>query len=599
MSTLTFLHNPPRYFFFTGKGGVGKTSIAAATAIHLVEDGKKVLLVSTDPASNIGQVFNQTIGNRMVPIDTVPGLSAMEIDPEQAVEQYRERILGPMRGVVPDDELAAATEQLSGACTTEIASFNEFTGLLTDPELVSAFDHILFDTAPTGHTIRLLQLPGAWNEFLERGKGNASCLGPMSGLEKQKTIYSEAVAALADPDRTRLVLVSRAQTAALQEISRTHIELEEIGLTRQYVVINGVMPEPGPGDELGAAIHLREQRALADLPATLRTLPVDTIPLKSRNMVGVDALRTLFVPEASIPFGIAADLDDVPMPSLGSLVDELAQDDHGLVMVMGKGGVGKTTLAAAIAVALAKAGKTVHLTTTDPAAHVSATLAGELEGLTTSRIDPEVELRNYQDNVMRTRGARLSDEDRAVLAEDLRSPCYEEIAVFQAFSRAIRDSRRSFVVIDTAPTGHTLLLMDATGSYHREVSRSMGEQRNFSTPLMQLRDPEATKIIIATLAETTPVLEAESLKSDLNRAGIHPWAWIVNSSLYAADPQSPLLRARAANEAAEIRKVAHDHADRFAVVPMLRREPVGVAALEELTYTDMPTGSREVVSSAQ
>lgn len=580
---ITFLQNPPRHFFFTGKGGVGKTSIASATAITLAEQGKKVLLVSTDPASNIGQVFGQEIGNRIVPISDVPGLSGMEIDPDQAVEQYRERILSPMRGVVPEAELASVTEQLSGACTTEIASFNEFTSLLTDHSLVTDFDHILFDTAPTGHTLRLLQLPGAWSDFLERGIGDASCLGPMSGLEKHKAVYAEAVDALADANRTRLVLISRALTSTLNEISRTHIELEGIGLTRQYVVINGVMPEPEPGDTLATAIYDREQEALAKMPENLSSLPIDQVPLKSQNMVGVEALHTLFTPETLTPTDEVATTQTVTTPPLASFVDDLAQDDHGLVMVMGKGGVGKTTLASAMAVALARSGKNVHLTTTDPAAHIANTLDGEVEGLTVSRIDPDVELLRYQDRVMATRGAKLNEDDRALLAEDLRSPCYEEIAVFQAFSRVIRESRRSFVVVDTAPTGHTLLLMDNTGAYHHEANRSMGEGKNFSTPLMDLQNPEQTKIIIATLAETTPVLEAEALQTDLIRAGIHPWAWIVNSSLHAAQPTSAMLRMRAQNEIEQIERVAEKSANRYAVVPLLQEEPIGVSVLEALT----------------
>lgn len=585
MTIPTFLNNPPRYLFFTGKGGVGKTSIACAAALELVDAGKRALLVSTDPASNIGQVFGQEVGNRMVPINGVPGLTAMEIDPEEAVVQYRERVIGPLRGVVPDEEIRAVTESLSGSCTTEIASFNEFTGLLTDRTLASQYDHILFDTAPTGHTIRLLRLPGSWSDYLERGRGDASCLGPMAGLDRQKTVYAEAVEALASPDLTRLVLVSRPQRSALAEIGRTHEELADIGLTQQHVVINGVMPESEAADQLAASIREREQAALADRPANITGLPTDSIPLRSRNMVGVEALKTLFAGEQLRERSAAPD-DAVALPPLGTLVDELAGTDHGLIMLMGKGGVGKTTMAAAIAVALARAGKKVHLTTTDPAAHLNETLQGHVEGLTVSRIDPETELRAYQERVMRTKGAKLDEEGRALLAEDLRSPCYEEVAVFEAFSKAVRESRRQFVVLDTAPTGHTLLLMDTTGAYHREITRQMTEGTSFQTPLMRLQDPESTKVIITTLAETTPVLEAEVLQKDLARADIVPWAWVVNNSLLAAQPSSPLLRARADSERPQVERVANDLAPRHAVVPLLRDEPVGVEALEALVQAE-------------
>ena len=583
MSTFHFLQNPPRYFFFTGKGGVGKTSIACATAMDLTDRGKRVLLVSTDPASNIAQVFAQEIGNHLTSIDGVSGLSALEIDPEEAVAQYRERILGPLRGAIPDEELTAAAEQLSGSCTTEIASFDEFTGLLTNPEIATTFDHVLFDTAPTGHTIRLLRLPGSWNSYLERGRGDASCLGPIAGLDKQKSVYAEAVAALANPGLTRLVLVARPQRSALAEISRTHEELAKIGLTHQHVVINGILPAEAVTDTLSAAILERESEAIGGIPANISDLPRDCITLKSANMVGVPALRTLFVEketrqEIEIESGPAFDL-----PALGALVDELARHDHGLIMLMGKGGVGKTTLAAAVAVSLAKAGKSVLLTTTDPAAHLVETLRGSVENLTVSRIDPEVEILAYRERVLRSRGAKMNELDRALLEEDLRSPCYEEVAVFEAFSKAVRESRRSFVVVDSAPTGHTLLLMDATGAYHREVTRQMTEGSTFSTPLMRLQDPESTRVIITTLAETTPVLEAEELQDDLRRADIEPWAWIVNQSLLAAGPTSPLLRRRALNEQAQIERVGRELANRFAVVPMLETEPVGIAALEMLT----------------
>jgi len=575
---MKFLDAPPRFLFFTGKGGVGKTSIACATAISLARAGKRVLLVSTDPASNVGQVFGLTIGNTVTPVAAVPGLSALEIDPEQAADAYRERIIGPVRGLLPEKELASITEQLSGSCTTEIASFNEFTALLTDHDSVAGFDHVLFDTAPTGHTIRLLQLPGSWTEFLNDGKGDASCLGPLSGLDKQRSIYAAAVTALADPQRTRLVLVARAQRSPLAEIARTHTELADIGLTRQHVVINGVLPAPTGGDELAGAIYQREQAALAALPTQLAGLPLDLVELKATNMVGIAALDTLLTPNTAAAPTVPAPEVTVPAAPLSALVDELAESGHGLIMCMGKGGVGKTTLAAAIAVALARRGHQVHLTTTDPAAHLTDTLDGNLAGLQVSRIDPAEATAAYRQRVLTTKGAALDEQGRATLAEDLASPCTEEVAVFQAFSRIIHESRRRFVVVDTAPTGHTLLLLDATGSYHREIARQMGDNANFTTPLMRLQNPEETKVLLVTLAETTPRLEAEGLQTDLQRAGIAPWAWVVNNSLAAAAPTSPLLRQRAATELPEIGAVTAAH-HRFAVVPKLATDPVGVEAL--------------------
>lgn len=579
---MLFLQNPPTFLFFTGKGGVGKTSLSCATAIHLAQQGRKILLVSTDPASNVSQVFSQEIGNKITTISTVAGLSALEIDPQQAAQLYRERIVGPVRGALPDDVVKGIEEQLSGACTTEIAAFDEFTALLTDATLIADYDHIIFDTAPTGHTIRLLQLPGAWSGFIEKNPEGASCLGPLAGLEKQRQRYAEAVKALSDPERTRLILVARAQKTTLDEVARTHAELAAIGLSRQNLVINGVLPESeAVYDALAAAIHRREQEAIANMPAVLRDMPLDQLPLKAFNLVGVEALSGLFSDrDEAAPVVADAPAKSVELPPLSTLVDEIAATGHGLIMMMGKGGVGKTTLAAAVAVALAERGLPVHLTTSDPAAHLTDTLAGSLDNLEVSRIDPQAETERYRQHVLVTKGKDLDAQGRAMLEEDLRSPCTEEIAVFQAFSRVISEAGKVFVVMDTAPTGHTLLLLDATGAYHREVTRHIIDPHvHYTTPMMQLQDRARTKVMIVTLAETTPVLEAANLQADLRRAGIEPWAWLINNSLSAAPTSSPLLKQRAAFELTLIESVRIRYAKRVALVPMQAEEPIGIEPL--------------------
>jgi arsenite-transporting ATPase len=477
------------------------------------------------------------------------------------------------------------TEQLSGSCTTEIASFNEFTDLLANPELTTAYDHVIFDTAPTGHTIRLLQLPGSWTDFLNEGKGDASCLGPLSGLEKQRATYARAVDALKDPLVTRLVLVSRAQKSSLAEAARTLSELATIDIACHNLVINGVLPADSGSDELTTAIRTRESAAMAQMPAALAAVTTDIIDLKVSNMMGVDALVGLLNDSARDSGAGAADgasvIHEAPQAPLRAIIDQLEADGHGLVLCMGKGGVGKTTVAAAIAVALAQRGHDVTLTTTDPAAHLSETLQGDVPRLTVTRIDPETATQIYRDRVMKSKGSKLDDIGKAALWEDLQSPCTEEVAVFQQFSRAVHESQNKFVIVDTAPTGHTLLLLDAAGSYHREVARHMGDSIAFITPLMRLQDPVATKVVLVTLAEPTPVMEAAELQEDLKRAGIAPFAWVVNNSLAAAHPSSPFLRQRAANELPEIARV-QGLSPRLAIIPLLAEEPIGEARLTAL-----------------
>tara|TARA_R110000751_G_scaffold307749_1_gene430948 strand:- start:5547 stop:7454 length:1908 start_codon:yes stop_codon:yes gene_type:complete len=570
----------PKFVFLTGKGGVGKTSLACATAVGLADAGKRVLLVSTDPASNVGQVFGVEIGNHITPIAAVPGLDALEIDPEAAAAEYRDRIVGPMRGVLPEKALKGVEEQLSGACTTEIAAFDEFTALLTDDAVTGLYDHIIFDTAPTGHTIRLLKLPGAWSGFLETG-GDASCLGPLAGLEKQRARYAAAVASLSDAARTRLILVARPRASSLAEAARTSRELAEIGIGNQHLAINGLMPEDAMGDALAASLIARDRAALDGMDGALAALPQARFALRPENLVGLDALRRMGTP---VDLTVAkARKTDTDLPPLSALVDGIEAAGKGLVMTMGKGGVGKTTIAAAVAVELAARGHEVLLTTTDPAAHLTETLAGDMPHLTVSRIDPEAETQAYRDHILATKGASLDAQGRAMLEEDLRSPCTEEIAVFQAFSRVIREAGRKFVVMDTAPTGHTLLLLDATGSYHRDVLRHAGDQAShMTTPMMRLQDPEKTKILIVTLPETTPVLEAARLQEDLRRAGIEPWGWVVNASLAATGTTHPILAARAATEALEIASVRDRLATRHAVVPMQAEDPVGADCLRAL-----------------
>jgi arsenite-transporting ATPase len=563
---VTFLENATPNLFFTGKGGVGKTSTSCATAVRLSAEGKKVLIVSTDPASNLEEVFGQEIGPEPTESADFPGLFALNVDPEAAAEAYREKLIGPYRGVLPEAALTAMEEQMAGACTVEIAAFNEFARLLGDPEAVTGFDHIIFDTAPTGHTLRLLTLPTAWTGFIENASAGTSCLGPLQGLVEQRALYAETMNALADPARTTVVLVSRPETAALAEAARTAEEFLDLDISNQQLVLNGVFKATDRSDPVATDIETRGAEALAGMPAALGQLPRMEVPLKPQQVVGNAALSEFFSKEVKVVdmSGPAPDIEG--WGDLDALVDDL-DAANGVIMTMGKGGVGKTTIAAKVARKLAERGHRVLLTTTDPAAHV-ADAAGEVpENLEVSRIDPEEEVAKYREKVLATTGATLDADGLALLEEDLASPCTEEIAVFQAFARTVNQATDRIVVMDTAPTGHTILLLDAAQSFHKEVSRQAQSVPDEVLNLLpRLRDPAFTRILICTLPEATPVHEAAQLQSDLRRAEIEPFAWVVNQSFAPLSISDKVLVSRRAQEARYLAEVKNEHARKVALI---------------------------------
>ena len=552
-----------KYLFYTGKGGVGKTSAACATALSLADSGKKILLISTDPASNLQDVFGLTLDNKGVKIPDVPNLTAANLDPVQAAAEYRESVIAPYRGKLPDSVIKNMEEQLSGSCTVEIAAFNEFSGFITDENIQSEYDHIIFDTAPTGHTLRMLQLPSAWSSFISESTHGASCLGQLSGLESKKAVYKQAVETLSDKNMTTLVLVSRPEETPLKEADRASGELSDIGVNNQILIINGILTSHD--DEISGRLYEKQQSALENMPDRMKDMETYHIPLRAYNITGLDNVRSLLKDDRCIVSDDKVNAENTA--KLSDIVDYLDRTGKKVIFTMGKGGVGKTTSAAAIALGLSKRGKKVHLTTTDPAAHLKFVI-DESSGISMSHIDEREELKKYQSEVIsKAREHGLSDADIAYIEEDLRSPCTQEISVFRAFAEIVERADDEVVVIDTAPTGHTLLLLESTQSYNREIQRTKGETPESVRKLLPRLKSDETEVIIVTLPESTPVYEALRLEEDLHRAGIGSKWWIINSSLYAAKPQNELLKAKASSEVQWINRIDSHTNGSFALIP--------------------------------
>ncbi|MGH0600471.1 arsenical pump-driving ATPase [Bacillus mycoides] len=584
---MTNLYNPNTiaftpFLFFTGKGGVGKTSTACATAITLADMGKQVLLISTDPASNLQDVFEIELTNKPKEIPSVPNLQVANLDPETAAHEYKERVVGPYRGKLPDAVIATMEEQLSGACTVEMAAFDEFSTLLTNKELTSKFDHIIFDTAPTGHTLRLLQLPTAWSGFLEESTHGASCLGPLAGLGDKKELYSQTVQALSNPNQTMLLLVTRPDSSPLQEAERAAHELKEIGVSNQFLLVNGILKDYMQNDNVSNALFKRQSRALENMAEELKNLPTYEIPLVPFNVTGIENMRKLVRPMENLSIS-DEETNIISIPSLQTLITNFSESGKRVIFTMGKGGVGKTTVASAIAVGLAEKGHHVHLTTTDPAAHIDYVMHGEQGNITISRIDPKVEVENYRKEVIEQAKDTVDEEGLAYLEEDLRSPCTEEIAVFRALADIVERANEEIVVIDTAPTGHTLLLLDAAQTYHKEIARSSGEvPQSVKNLLPRLRNPEETSVVIVTLAEATPVHEASRLQEDLKRADINPKWWVINQSFYATHTSDSVLRGRAQSEVQWIQSVQKESQNNCVIIPWQSDDIVGYEKLKAL-----------------
>lgn len=570
------------FIFFTGKGGVGKTTMACATAVKLADEGKKTLLISTDPASNLKDVLQTDVSDEIQKVDGFEHFDVVNIDPEIAAEEYRDRAMKPLEEIIGADEIAKMREELSGACTTEIAAFDEFARFVSAEDEEKKYDVVIFDTAPTGHTLRLLELPAAWSEFIDKNPQGASCLGPTSALKTSQDRYKKVVARLRDATETTVYLVSRPETSALKEAARSSVELDELGLSSQFLLINGYFEPMDESDPIAIKMSESADKAIKNMPEKIRHLDRQIFPLRAYNVLGIDKLRKVFEPLEKVNRDLykepTVEADDSLLQDLNKFIDTVTQNDHGLIMLMGKGGVGKTVLASTIALKLAKKGFPVHLTTTDPAAHIQEQFNGrgdEFENLMIDQINPKEETRRYIEKVMEQKGKKMDEDGRRLLREDLESPCTEEVAVFHAFSKAIHEAKRKFVVIDTAPTGHTLLLLDTAGSYHKEIMKKTSLSVNkLKTPYMYLQDKDFAKVLLVSLAETTPISEAAKLQEDLRRANINPYGWIINQSMAATEVKDPLLRQRAKAEVPLLKEVREKHTDSLFGVPWIDGEQV-------------------------
>lgn len=592
-----FLNKVPKFLFFTGKGGVGKTSMACATAVGLAEKGKKILLISTDPASNLDEVLETKLNSKPVKVNGVPNLFAMNINPIEAAGEYRERMVGPYRGILPDATIKQMEEQLSGACTVEIAGFSEFSKFVGDESVVKDYDHVVLDTAPTGHTLRLLNLPSAWNDFIESNKTGSSCLGPVSGLSEQKILFENVVDALKNPERTLLVLVSRAEEMSFTEANRASLELRELGLSNQHLIINGLFATTSD-DEVAGAFAEKSGLAIKNMPEELTMLPTTEVLFRPAGVMGIEGLKDVCC--RTFNPNIEVKKEDLEIKSKeafkklmpwSDLLSQLESDGSGVIMTMGKGGVGKTSMAAMIATQLAQKGHSVLLSTTDPAAHLTQSIKEDVHNLQVERIDPKVEVENYVCSVIKKNAGKLSLEDMALLEEELRSPCIEEIAVFQAFAKTVAKGKNQFIVLDTAPTGHTLLLLDSTESYHREVAKSADDLPNEVKELLpRIRDPKFTKILIVALAEATPTHEAKALQEDLRRANIEPYGWIINRSFAASNTNDPILLSKGLYELKYIEEITNTLSKNLkggtVLSPWVCEELSGTKALEKLMYRE-------------
>jgi len=541
-----------KYMFFSGKGGVGKTTMASATAIHYANEGRKVLIVTTDPASNLGDVFEQEIGHKITPIDGVKNLYAMEIEPDAATREYKERIIGPFREIMPGDVIASLEEQFNSPCTTEIASFDRFVDFMETDE----YEVVIFDTAPTGHTIRLLELPVDWSKHIEestKGSGQ-TCLGPVQAIQESKDKYDRATALLKNPERTTFIFVMRPEELSLYETVRAMKELVAIGIRSGKIIINGILPQEVCGIDFFKTKYESQQKIIRETDQTVNGSKRYML-LRDEEVKGIDALRDvashLFNGKKntfSLKRKIVYKSDFIiERPD----IDGLWLPDNGTkrIFITGKGGVGKTTLSCIAALYISQKGFKTLLLTTDPAGHIGQVLDKKVGSEPTRiaknfdavMIDQEEAFKQYKEKVLNDAKGKYSDDMLAAMEEELNSPCTEEMAAFDKFARFIESTDYDVIVFDTAPTGHTLRLLDLPFDYAKQVEMmvSTGEgarakeasQNRFKNIIRILKDKNHTVFSIVLYPEYTPIVESYRAMLDLKDAGIETQFVVANMIL--------------------------------------------------------------------
>ena len=550
-----------KYIFFSGKGGVGKTTMACATAVHYANEGKKTLIVTTDPASNLADVFETEIGHKITPL--LKNLWGMEIDPDKATEEYRERILAPMRAVMPESVMTVLEEQFNSPCTTEIASFDRFVDFMVAEKEGKGdhYDVVIFDTAPTGHTIRLLELPVDWSKHIEesaKGSGN-TCIGPVASIQENKAKYDEATRLLADAERTTFIFVLQPEETSVYETKRSSAELKTIGVKNIELIINGILPEEVCEHPFFKSRFEMQQKYIkiieSDFPVKIRKMYQ-----RDGEIKGVERLlnieKDLFNNSDRQTYTVGnGDLSKVEFDKfIPDSIDEIIAPNGKTktIFFTGKGGVGKTVISVITAFKFAKEGYKTLLLTTDPASHIGEVLEQKItdkiqkvegvDNLWSVIVDQEKATEEYKHRILEDAKQKYSEDMLIAIKEELESPCTEEMAAFDKFMSYVESDDYDYVVFDTAPTGHTLRLLELPFDYSKQVSLMVTTneksleaksvtQKRFEKVIARMKNPEQSIFSFVVYPESTPVIEAYRAMLDLKSAGIQTQFVVANQVL--------------------------------------------------------------------